>query len=131
MFSTQVRKKHNITNYKGLQMIDRNKFIGQKVLMTTTAWFHAGGETTYGAIWGTLKAIHSAEDVLGFKQSPRAGQANWVYEIGDMMIMGCQVNYCKLQPVRPYDGEMTSWHNAAEHGTIVTKRPNSIYFCEE
>ena len=105
------------------------EWIGQKVLITTTNWFHAGGDKTYAAIWGTLKSVPEVKTVLGFTPNMRSN-ANWMYEVGDMIIMGCQVNYIKLCPDRPYDGELESWTTDAEHGCKVFKTPNSIYFTD-
>jgi hypothetical protein len=67
-------------------------YINKKVLVTTTNWFYGTDGKQYRALYGTLKAVHQAENVLGFK--PDRAHTNWFVEIGSMMIAGCQVLYC-------------------------------------
>lgn len=74
------------------------KFIGKKVLITTDRWFIGPDGQDHAAVWGTLNRIWTDKD-LDFKAA--TGMANWVYEIGDVIIMGCQVKYfclCEIQP---------------------------------
>lgn len=66
--------------------------LNKKVLVTTSAWFYAPDGKQYRAVFGTLKAIHETKETLGF--TPNRHHANWVIEIGDMLITGCQVLYC-------------------------------------
>lgn len=68
-----------------------NDFIGKKVLITTQGWFYGKDGKQYRAIHGTLKAVHESAKTLGF--IPNRAHANWYFEIGDMVIMGCQVLY--------------------------------------
>ena len=65
--------------------------IGDKYLVTTDSWFYAPDGTIRKAVWGTLKAIHNSDDVLGFK--PNRNSTNWYAEIGNMTIAGCQIHY--------------------------------------
>lgn len=66
-------------------------FINRKVLITTSAWFYGPDGKQYRAVWGTLKAIHEAGKTLGF--IPNRSHANWFVEVGNMVIIGCQVMY--------------------------------------
>jgi hypothetical protein len=43
-----------------------------------------------------------------FIQPPR-GMANWYYEIAGMCVMGCQVNYVGLCPVKPLSPNISSF----------------------
>lgn len=85
-------------------MID--KFIGQKVLITASEWFVGPGGKDHRAVWGTLKGVHEAGKHLGF--TPNRAHANWFYEIGDLVIMGCQVKYICLCPDEPKE-DVTAW----------------------
>lgn len=78
-------------------MID--KFINQKVLITTSEWFVGPDGKDHKAVWGTLKGVYEAGKHLGF--IPNRAHANWFYEVGDIIMMGCQVKYiclCSEQP---------------------------------
>jgi hypothetical protein len=78
-------------------MIDN--YVGKKVLVTTDSWFVGPDGKDHMAVWGTLKGVHEAGKHLGF--IPNRAHANWFYEIGSMIIMGCQVKYlclCEKQP---------------------------------
>ncbi len=75
------------------------EFIGQNVLITTQNWFYGTDGKAYRGAWGTLKGVHKAEDTMGIV--PNRSHANWFIEIGDMIVMGCQVLYitkCKNPP---------------------------------
>lgn len=65
--------------------------IGDKYLVTTDNWFFAPDGTSRKAVWGTLKAIHNSDYVLGFK--PNRNSTNWYVELGNMTIAGCQIHY--------------------------------------
>jgi hypothetical protein len=64
--------------------------IGKNVLLTTN-WFYAPDGKQYNAVYGFLYAIKEAKESLGF--APHRSHANWVLNIGNMTITGCQVNY--------------------------------------
>lgn len=66
-------------------------FIGKKVLVTTAEWFYAPDGKSYRAVHGTLRGLHRSEEVLG--GTAGRGHAEWLLEIGDMVIPGCQVKY--------------------------------------
>lgn len=74
-------------------------YINKKVLLTTTNWFYGTDGKQYRAVYGTLKNLHQAEAVLGFK--PDRAHTNWFVEIGSMMIAGCQVLYCLQLDFQP------------------------------
>lgn len=78
-------------------MID--KFINQKVLISTNDWFVGPDGKDHRAVWGTLKGVHEAGKHLGF--IPNRAHANWFYEVGEIIIMGCQVKYMCLCPDQP------------------------------
>ena len=65
--------------------------IGDKVLITTNAWFFAPDGRNYRAVFGTVKAIHTDEHALGIKTNRNS--TNWYVEIGSVLIAGCQVHY--------------------------------------
>ena len=65
--------------------------IGDKVLLTTFAYFFAPDGKQYRAVFGTIKGIFSSEKTLGTKTNNKS--TNWYIEIGNMIIAGCQINY--------------------------------------
>ncbi len=73
--------------------------IGMNVLLTCSACFYAPDGVLYRGVWGKLKAVHEAKNVFGFV--PNRAHANWIIEIGDMQIMGCQVLYSIKCPNKP------------------------------
>jgi hypothetical protein len=78
-------------------MID--KYVGKKVLITCESYFVGPDGKDHGAVWGTLTGVYEAGKHLGF--IPNRAHANWYYEIGGLVIMGCQVKYlslCENQP---------------------------------
>lgn len=77
------------------------EYLNQKVLLTTASWFYAPDGRQYKGVWGTLKAVQEVKEKLGFV--PNRSHANWFYEIGDMVIMGCQVQVCIQTDQRPPD----------------------------
>lgn len=66
--------------------------IGKKVLLTTNGWFLAPNGLQYKGVHGTLKAINTSENTLGF--TPSRTHTNWYLEVGNMTISGCQILYC-------------------------------------
>lgn len=103
-------------------------FIDKKVLITTQNWFLAPDGKEYMGVYGTLKAIHEAGKTLGF--IPNRSHANWFLEIGDMIIMGCQVMYITACPEEPNLGESEVWDFS--NGVMNRgKRPSKIYKCRE
>lgn len=98
--------------------------IGSKVLVTTNAWFYAPDGKNYRAIFGTLKSVDEVKNVLGF--TPSRSNANWMLQIGDCVVMGCQVMYLiKTDSVNtaPVEG----WDSDAANGIKVFERPAAIY----
>ncbi len=63
--------------------------IGKKVILTSTSWFLAPDGLQYKGAFGTLKAIHTSQETLGF--TPSRSHTNWYIEIGNLHIAGCQV----------------------------------------
>jgi len=65
--------------------------IGDKCLITTDNYFVAPDGKQYRSVFGTVKAVHDAQTVLGIK--PNAKSTNWYVEIGNMILAGCQIHY--------------------------------------
>jgi len=65
--------------------------IGQKALVTTDGWFFAPNGRQYRAVFGTVKAVRTAEESLGIK--PNGRSTNWYLQIGALTLAGCQVHY--------------------------------------
>ncbi len=102
-------------------------FIGEKVLITTSNWFFGSDGCEYRCVFGTLKAIHEAGQSLGF--IPNRSHANWFIEIGNMVIMGCQVMYV-LKTNTPQLGPVHTW-NMHEGKVNPHEKPTSIYNADE
>lgn len=83
------------------------ELIGKNVLVTTANWFTAPNGRDYKAAWGELKGIHEAGKALGF--IPNRAHANWFLEVGNMVIMGCQVMYVIQSEHLPNFGEAKSY----------------------
>jgi len=97
--------------------------LNRKVLITCSGWFYAPDGKQYKAVHGTLKAIHEAGKTLGF--IPNRAHANWFVEVGDMIIMGCQVMYI-VQSETVNEGPAKDWNS--ETGTVQEyERPSAIY----
>lgn len=108
-----------------------NDKIGKKVLVTTEGWFFAPDGKNYKAAWGTLHAIHTAEETLGFK--PNVRHTNWYLQIGNITIAGCQVLYM-VEASEVNTGEALEFTTERTHfsssGTNVAEayiRPSNIY----
>lgn len=108
-------------------MID---YIGQKVLVTTSNWFYAPDGKQYRAVWGTLKGIHEAGKSLGF--IPNRAHANWFVEVGDIIIMGCQVMYLIKSEQKPVTDYVKDWtyESTSEAGVKEYARPPVIWIAE-
>ncbi len=98
--------------------------IGKNVLVTTSNWFIAPDGSDYKACYGELKAINEAGQSLGF--IPNRAHANWFIEVGNMVIMGCQVMYVTLADEKPNFGKSKAW-SGAENGIKEYDRPCVIY----
>lgn len=96
--------------------------IGRKVLVTTHDWFYAPNGLDYKAVFGTLKAIEESSKLVGFNTT-RGAFANWVYTIGEVVVMGCQVLYIIYTDEINTSEKIDDWH--PDHG--VYQRPNRIY----
>lgn len=100
-------------------------FLNHNVLCTTQNWFVAPDGKQYRAIWGKLNAIHEAGKELGF--IPNRSHANWFYEIGKTIIMGCQILYLLRCDEKP-NTEIVKDSSADEKGeTKYSERPTMIY----
>lgn len=99
------------------------EFIGKKVLVTCSDWFYGEDGRQYKAIHGTLKGVHEAKEKLGF--IPNRAHANWFYEIGNMVVMGCQVMY--IQQVDEVNLKHVEEYLAEGGQYLSSKRPTNIY----
>lgn len=102
------------------------EYVGKKVLITTSNWFIAPDGIQYKAVHGTLKGVHEAGKSLGF--IPNRSHANWFIEVGDMVIMGCQVMYVvKTETVNT--GDVEEWKSESDSIGKAVKylKPTSIY----
>jgi hypothetical protein len=100
---------------------------GQKALITTDNWFFAPDGNTYRAVFGTVKAVRSAEETLGVKTNAKS--TNWYVEIGNMTIAGCQIHYA-VRTDKCSDGPSKGWSTDAQHGCKVYEMPRSIYLAD-
>ena len=97
--------------------------IGKPALITCDQWFFAPDGKTYQGVWGTIKAVHDSENVLGVRTNAKS--TNWYIEIGNMIIAGCQVHYiiacdhCNFESVND-----ASWGN---EGIKKYHRPSAIF----
>lgn len=94
--------------------------INKKVLVTTSNWFLAPDGKQYRAIHGTLKGVHEASKTLGFV--PNRSHANWFIEIGEVIVMGCQIMYC-IESEHVNTGKVEDWSNEGKE----YERPTTIY----
>ena len=101
--------------------------IGKNVLINTE-WFTANDGAMYRCVWGELKGVHNTKDLLGFDTS--RAHANWVYEVGNMFLMGCKVSSVILSPERPSLGEVEHVLYDATNGVKKFMRPNEIWISE-
>lgn len=103
-------------------------FEGENVLITTSDWFVAPDGRDYKAAWGRLVKVHDAKESFGI--IPTRAHANWIIEIGDMMIMGCRVMYIIKCKDKPNIGKSIGWNSNTETGIKEYERPTLIYIAE-
>lgn len=108
--------------------MELNIEVGQKALVTLDNWFLAPDGRDYKAVFGTVKAVRTAEESLGVK--PNGRSTNWYLEIGNMTIAGCQVHYA-LRTDHCHDGPAMNWTADAQHGVKEYERPCCIYFADK
>jgi hypothetical protein len=103
-----------------------SSLIGQNVLITTSQWFYGPDGKSYRAVWGKLIDVYESKNVFGF--TPNRNHTNWMLQVGNMVIMGCQVMYCIKTDTRP--SELVN--DFSTEGGKVTEfiRPTFIYIAE-
>ena len=106
-----------------------NEFIGKNVLITTDNWFYGPDAKSYRAVYGKLKNIKAAENLLGVK--PGRTEATWYIEIGNIVIAGCQVKYAIQTDKCDTLSDGCGWSSDAQHGCKTYSTPNPIYFAGE
>lgn len=103
-------------------------FVGHNVLCTCQSWFVGPDGKQYKAIWGNLKAVHEAGKTMGF--IPNRSHANWFYEIGNSVIMGCQVLYMIKCEAKPNVEPVKDWQADATNGLKEYERTTFIYLAQ-
>lgn len=101
-----------------------NNHIGKNCLITTQNWFLAPDGREYRGVFGNLKAVHEAGKTLGF--IPNRSHANWFIEVGNMIIMGCQVMYFVQTDTCNFD-KAEHWNATDDKGITETLAPSKIY----
>lgn len=103
-----------------------HNLINKKVLITTQGWFYGTDGKQYKAVHGTLKGVHESGKTLGF--IPNRSHANWYIEIGEMIIMGCQVMYI-IQCDSVNTNNVIDWSTEleSEKGIKEYERPTAIF----
>ena len=104
-----------------------NHLLNKKVLATTNNLFYAPDGKRYNAVYGTLIGVHQASKTLGF--IPNRSHANWYYEIGSMIIMGCQILYLIECPKPISIGPVWEW-TITDDKVKEYERPTSIYITD-
>lgn len=103
----------------------RNIGVGDKALVTCEQWFIAPNGRLYRCVFGTVKAVLTAEDALGVR--PNGRSSNWYLEIGCITIAGCQIHYAVRTDAAILD-RVNDWHFSAEKQTLVEyDRPSMIF----
>lgn len=104
-------------------MNPHNIDIGKKVLITCDNWFYAPDGQSYRGVFGTVRAVRTAEEALGVR--PNGKSTNWYVEIGNMTIAGCQIHYAVRTDACAL-GTTRGW--TEEHGEVKHyDRPTHIY----
>lgn len=99
------------------------QYIGQKVLLTVRDWFVGPDGRQYRSVHGTLRKIHKVEDLIGF--APSRQHANWVLEVGEMTVMGCQMlTIIKTDIVNTKDITESQLHEGKYN---LPTKPNDIF----
>lgn len=106
-----------------------HEFVGQNILITCDQFFLAEDGYSYRGIWGTLKAIRKVDELIGF--APNRPNVNWVYEVGNMIINGCQVKWIILCPNKPFTERSFSWTSSAEYGLREYETKTQIYIANK
>lgn len=101
--------------------------VGQKALVTVDNWFYGPDGRQYRAVFGTVKAVLTAEESLGVR--PNGRSTNWYLEIGSMILAGCQVHYV-LRCDQCTNETAKDWAVSPEHGLREYDRPNVIYHAD-
>lgn len=101
--------------------------IGDKAVVTTFDWFHAPDGQSYKAVFGTIKGIYNAEEVLGIISNKHS--TNWYLEIGNVVIAGCQIHYLVKTDKFENKPFIREWD--FEDKLIFKEAPSRVYVSEE
>ena len=101
--------------------------VGQKAIVTVDNWFFAPDGRQYRAVFGTVKAVRTAEDTLGVR--PNGRSTNWYVEVGNVTIAGCQVHYVVRSDVCSKE-KTPDWASDPVKGCYEFDRPCSIYHAD-
>lgn len=103
--------------------VQLNIAVGQKALVTVDNWFYGPDGKQYRAIFGTVKAVRTAEESLGIR--PNGKSANWYLEIGSVTIAGCQVHYALKTDICDFS-PAADW-SVHEGRPVEYVRPSAIF----
>lgn len=103
-------------------------YVGENVLITLQDWFYCPDGENYKVVWGKLKSIKKVDDLIGF--APNRPNVNWLFEIGEMIIYGCQVKTIIKCKDKPKLTGSKGWITSAEHGLKLYDTPNVIWVSE-
>lgn len=102
------------------------KFIGKKVLATTSDYFIAPNGLQYRSVFGTLHSISEDLNLVGFKVN--RSHTNYAFEIGNTVIMGCRVMY--IIQVNEVNTESVNEWTLNEGEIKFNDRPSNIYLAD-
>lgn len=105
------------------------QYLGKNVLITTENWFYAPDGQNYRAVWGKLESVKKVDEILGF--TPNRPNVNWVFEVGNMILYGCQVKYIVQCDEQPQTLGHQSWSADAANGLKIYETPSVIYIAEK
>lgn len=127
-FTTEEQDTEEITNQPNDKM--KKDYLQKKVLLSLHNWIFAPDGKQYRAIYGTLHSINESKNIFGFV--PSRNHTNWFAEIGNMIIMGCQIQACIVCEKDP-ETQITDFI-VREHELAVKvveyDQPSKIYFAD-
>lgn len=101
--------------------------VGDTLVVTCDNWFHAPDGVMYKAVFGTVRAVRTAEESLGVR--PNGKSTNWYLEIGNMIIAGCQIHY--LVKALTFNRGRADEHTVKDGVLIEYQRTCQIYDADQ
>ncbi len=102
--------------------------LNKTYLINLDTWFTAPDGITYRAIFGTLKGIHTSENMLKVKTNARS--TNWFIEIGNSVVAGCQVHTAFRTDTCDFTSCKNTWETY-EGKVVISDAPSKIYNADE